>query len=299
MRPSAMYEPATCPWCGDDRPVARYPALHVVDCPRCGLRYASPQLNDASLTELYAETYFRSADSHHLGYDDYEADRPQLLRTFRGRLRELTRQLGGPGRLLDVGCATGIAVEAARESGWEAEGLDVSEYAIAAGRERHGLDLHCAALETWTSDLAPYDAITMWDYVEHVRDPLQALRAAYSLLRPGGRLVVTTPDLASWPARWSGARWVGYKRDEHLVYFRRVELRAFLREAGFTPLFESYVGKHVRLDFLFTRLGTYLPRLARVLHRLVSGVGLGAAVLYVNPLDIMCATAERPAEPGP
>lgn len=298
MHLSATYEPAVCPWCGHDDPAGRYPALHVVDCRRCGLRFASPQLNGAARAALYAEAYFRSDDSHALGYDDYDADRPQLLRTFRARLRELAHQMDASGRLLDVGCATGICVHAARDLGWEAEGIDVSAYAVTVGRERYGLPLHCSDVVTWRSDLAPYDAITMWDYLEHVPDPLRTLRAVYALLRPGGRLVLTIPDVASWPARAFRERWIGYKRDEHLVYFRRAHLRAFLRAAGFTPLFEHYAGKHVRLDFACARLGAYAPRMARVLDRGLNAAGIGGAVLYVNPMDILCATAERPIGTG-
>lgn len=294
-----MYEPAACPWCGADQPVPRFPDLHVVDCARCGVRFASPQLTAADRAALYAQSYFQSEDSGALGYEDYDADRPQLLHTFRRRIRALTRQLGQPGRLLDVGCATGIGVQAARDLGWEAEGIDLSAYAVAQGREQHHQPLHAAELETWQSPLAPYDAITMWDYIEHVPDPGRTLAAAYRLLRPGGRLVVTTPDAASIPARWYGAKWMGYKRDEHLVYLTAPQLRAFLRAAGFRPLFEHYVGKHIRLDFFCLRLRGYAPRLGTALGGVIAAAGLERAVVYVNPLDIVCATAERPAEGDP
>lgn len=294
MPPSATHEPAPCPWCGHGEPAPRYPALHVVDCPQCGLRYASPRLSADARTALYGEAYFHSTDSHALGYDDYDADRPQLLHTFRGRLTELAQQLGGPGRLLDVGCATGICVQAARDLGWDAEGIDVSAYAVTAGQEQHGLALARADVESWESERAPYDAITMWDYLEHVPDPLAHLRAAFRLLRPGGRIVLTTPNAESWPARWFRERWIGYKRDEHLVYFTTGQIHAFLAAAGFTPLFDYYVGKHVRLDFMCARLAVYIPRMARALEWGVDRVGLHGTVVYINPMDIVCATAERP-----
>lgn len=288
-----MYEPAPCPWCGGTAPTPRFPALHVVDCPACGLCFASPQLTEPARAALYEREYFASADSHALGYDDYEADRPQLLRTFRDRLRQLMRQTPQPGRLLDVGCATGICVEAARELGWEAEGIDHSAYAVEVGRTQHGLPLSRANVEEWESALAPYDAITMWDYLEHIPDPLRILRAAHRLLRPGGVLVLTIPDVGSWPARLFREQWIGYKRDEHVVYFRRTHLRAFLKEAGFDPLFCHYVGKHVRLDFFFQRLAGYAPRTARLLGGLTRAVRLGGRVLYVNPMDLTCMTATR------
>ena len=167
-----MYEPAACPWCGATDTVPRFPDLLIADCAQCGLRHATPRLTAEGRRALYARAYFQSADSSALGYDDYDADRPQVLLTFRGRMRDLTRHMGQPGRLLDVGCATGIAVEAAHALGWEAEGIDVSEYAVGIGRERHGLPLYVSEVEAWHSPFRPYDAITMWDYIEHVPDQL-------------------------------------------------------------------------------------------------------------------------------
>ena len=296
MHPSATYEPAACPWCGCSDPLEWCPALHVVDCSRCGLRYASPQLPAAARDALYSQSYFQSTDSGALGYDDYDADRAILLPTFRARVRDLLPVGTPPGRLLDVGCATGVAVEAAQSLGWEAEGIDLSEYAVQLGRERHGLPLYRSEIEQWQSPLAPYDAITMWDYIEHVPDPVATLRAACALLRPGGRLMVTTPDVASLPARWFRERWMGYKQDEHLVYFSRLRLRAFLQEAGFRPVFDHYVGKHIELDFFCARLRDYTPRLSRALAGMLRMLGLGQTVLYINPFDIICVAADRPAD---
>lgn len=291
--PSATYEPAACPWCGHDAPTPRYPDLLVVDCPVCGLRYASPQLDDAGRRALYQEHYFRSANSDALGYDDYDADRPQLLHTFRARVAQIGRQFPQPGRLLDVGCATGICVQAARALGWDAEGIDHSAYAVQVGRERYGLPLHCATIEDWDSPKAPYDVLTMWDCLEHVPDPLATLRAARRLLRDGGLLVLTVPDAGSWPARWFGAKWMGYKRDEHLVYFRRPQLAAFLRAAGLEPVFWHYAGKHIRLDFFVRRLAGYTPRLAHALRGLVHAAHLDRAVVYINPMDLACVAARK------
>src|SRR5438876_553064 len=72
-----------------------------------------------------------------------------------------------------------------------------------------GLAAHVGTLPCplWSS--ACFEAITMWQALEHVHQPLEVLRAAYRLLTPGGRLVVAVPNFAGWAARWFGPHWFG------------------------------------------------------------------------------------------
>jgi len=299
MTPSiVMYETAACPWCGSTEALERYPALHVVDCARCGLRYASPQLTEAGRLALYSQGYFESEDSAALGYTNYDADRPQLLVTFDRRLREIERHTKGPGRLLDIGCATGICVQAAQDRGWEAEGIDLSAFAVNLGRERYGLRLHEVEAHTWANGEHLYDAVTMWDYLEHVPDPVGTIRAVTKLLRPGGLLILTVPDTGSLSARVFGGKWMGYKRDEHLTYFDVPAARALLRAGGLEPIYHHYVGKHIRFDFFLERLRAYAPHLSRVLLPLSRLLFLDHIVIYINPLDIVCLAARKPGNPG-
>ncbi len=73
--------------------------------------------------------------------------------------------------MLDIGCAAGFSLIAARERGWEAEGIECSEFCVQYARSR-GLTVHQGSLHDYPGKNESMDAITMWDYLEHSPDPL-------------------------------------------------------------------------------------------------------------------------------
>ena len=136
--------------------------------------------------QTYDTSYFCDATAGH-GYDDYEALEPALRRTFARRLSRLPRPRSGA-RLLDVGAAFGFAVVEAQRAGWQACGLDVSLPAArrAAQVTRGNIVVGSAIAPPFLS--AAFDAVTMWDVLEHVADPHASISEVARLLRPGGSL---------------------------------------------------------------------------------------------------------------
>ena len=78
--------------------------------------------------------------------------------------------------------------------GWHVTGLDASPRAVEQVRDELACDVYQGTLPH--TDLAPgsFDVITMWQSLEHVHRPMEVLRSAYELLRPGGRIVVAVPE---------------------------------------------------------------------------------------------------------
>ena len=132
-----------------------------------------------------------------------------------------------------------------------------------------------------------FDVITMWDYIEHSPDPSGELEIANSLLRSGGLLVLTTPDIASLPARISGRRWMGIKQEEHLFYFSSDTIGGLLEKHNFEPSHFGHVGKYIDIDFFIKRIGLYSTTVERALSAVARVLGIGEKTLYVNPFDIM------------
>ena len=130
------------------------------------------------------------------------------------------------GRVLDIGCASGHFLEAARQAGWSITGVEPSEVLFARARETLGDDaeLACSTLEHSSLEAESFDAVTLWDVLEHVPDPLGFMRHCRNLLKPGGKLFVNVPDLDSAEARLLGRRWP-LLLAEHLNYFNRPSLR--------------------------------------------------------------------------
>ncbi len=287
---------SVCNLCGGTAtlPLREASLQHLVRCPACGLVRVREMPTHDTVQKIYGEDYYRNANSHVVGYENYEADMPNILKTAQRRLRLIERYRPAPGRLLDVGCALGFFLEAARQRGWDATGIDVSAYAVAAAKKRLGSNVLCGQIQEMRFAEASFDVVTMWDVIEHTTNPLQQLQECHRVLKDEGLLVLCTPDIGSCVAKATGERWMGFKlADEHLYYFSRDTAQKMLNKAGFDPLQVFYIGKYVTLEFFFKRLALYAPCLAAVLGRLVTFCRMGHLSLYVNPCDIVCLVARK------
>jgi 2-polyprenyl-3-methyl-5-hydroxy-6-metoxy-1,4-benzoquinol methylase len=153
------------------------------------------------LQERYGEAYFRGETSGFSaeGYAQVHADWSHWLPFF-------AREAGEGASWLDLGCAFGFLVDEAREAGFRAVGVDVSRYALREARRCHpSKKLNVVAAVGEELPFAPrsFDILTAFDILEHVPDPSVVLREAVTLLRPGGLLVVTTPDPIRFAAKES------------------------------------------------------------------------------------------------
>jgi SAM-dependent methyltransferase len=143
----------------------------------------------------------------------------------------LTRSQPGK-RVLDVGCATGEFLVPMRAAGWTIAGVEPTRWAADAAAS-HGLPVWPTVLADARLPEAAFDVATMWDVVEHLDEPGADLRRIHRALRPGGRLILTTPVLDGWEARLFGERWPGWDAPRHLTLFTRARLSALLEESGF------------------------------------------------------------------
>lgn len=291
-------EPATCALCGSDRRTLRFreQPYAVVLCKTCGLTYVTPRLPASELVALvYDESYWRSPAARDRGYTDYVQDAELYLRTFELRAGLIERYFGAPGRVLDIGCAAGYFLRVAQDAGHDVHGVELSaaiagEAELALGKER----IHVGTLDdaVRAKRYAPqsFDLITMWDVVEHLPDPQHVLRTVRGLVKPGGKLLLETQNVASRWARWLGRRWHHYKHDEHLYHFSPATIVRLLGDCGFRPvqIGAAYAGKYVSFGFLAERAG----RLGRIAGLLAKPLALlRPCNLYVNPRDEIIVVA--------
>jgi 2-polyprenyl-3-methyl-5-hydroxy-6-metoxy-1,4-benzoquinol methylase len=258
----------------------------IVECRRCGLVYANPRWSPGEILAAYAA----------VEDDTYVAEREGRELTFSRHLHALER-LTGPadGRsLLDVGAYIGVFVEVAAANGWDAWGVEPSEWA-AAEAQRRGLHVIQGTLDNPKDpQLAtrPFDVITMWDVIEHLADPAAVLRQIHARLRPGGWLAVHTMDIDAPIARLMGARWP-WLMDMHLYYFSRHTLAAMLVKCGFDVAWTGAQGRYLRLGYLSSRVAALHPALGRLSGALVQRTGLEERALSVNFGDLLTMVARR------
>lgn len=133
--------------------------------------------------------------------------------------------LGATGRMLDVGCGAGGFLLAAAELGWSALGVEPSEEHSTVGRGM-GLDIRTGYFEMGMFPEASFDLVVLSHVIEHIHDPKSFIANLAKLLRPGGRLLVVTPNAGSLTARLSGRFWVMLKPVDHVTMFTEAGFRA-------------------------------------------------------------------------
>jgi SAM-dependent methyltransferase len=281
-----------CAVCGAEspRPKHRKRDVEILECRACGLAFWNPPPAHRA-EDVYDAAYFANASAGH-GYDDYGDLEPVLRQNFSRRIARIPRPRAGA-RLLDIGAAFGFAVVEARDAGWEAAGLEISTSAARAGHAAAGRVVVADAHRTPFAAEA-FDAVTLWDVLEHLSDPHAAVAEVARLLRPGGRLVLTTGDVGSLAARLSGPRWHLYTIPEHLFFFSRRSLRLLLEAHGFRVEAQRAESSVYTLGYLVERARKTL--LGRTGGRRASWPG-SLLRIPLNLFDIVTVQAVREGSP--
>ncbi|MCL1817693.1 MAG: class I SAM-dependent methyltransferase [Spirochaetaceae bacterium] len=256
-------------------------------CPVCGSPLRSPllRLRDASFFRCRgcAISYREGFSAHSIRYDkDYffEDYRRQYGKTYledfqaitgfaRQRLARIAGLCGAAGgkpglagkTLLDIGCAYGPFVAAAREAGCLPRGIDIAEDAVRHVSSVLGIPaLEGDFLELPRETLAPegsYDIITLWFVIEHFRDLRLVLRKITEILAPGGLLAFSTPNRQGVSGRFSRRAFLENSPADHLTIWDARSAAAILRKNGFRLRKVRVTGHHPER----------FPRLLRLLGR--------------------------------
>jgi 2-polyprenyl-3-methyl-5-hydroxy-6-metoxy-1,4-benzoquinol methylase len=180
--------------------------------------------------------------SEHLGYkdapgtvrDDLIALIRRALPGWRLKVESEVRHLAAvdKGRLLDIGCGSGLWLERMNKLGWCGEGIEWDEQASGVARSR-GVVVHVGTLESQRFADNSFDAVTLNHVVEHLVDPVSTLAECFRVLKRQGRLVLYTPNASSLSHLVYGASWRGLEPPRHLQVFTMNAMRSALRGAGF------------------------------------------------------------------
>ena len=187
------------------------------------------------------ETYLESMKE----FDDPKGTWPtgksakRLLRHTKQIVADIERYLDNGAhkiRLLDVGCSSGAFVAAAQSLGIEAEGVEPSSAPAKTARES-GLKVYRGLLEELNLPSSSYDVITLFEVIEHLKDPLSLLKECHRILREKGLLVIRTGNTDSWSAHHQKGRWEYYSIEAHgghVSFFNPASVRKLAERSGFS-----------------------------------------------------------------
>src|SRR5262249_4615202 len=142
---------------------------------------------------------------------------------------------GAEGDLLEIGCATGLFLRAAAETGFRVQGCDPWREAAAIAAEQFGSCVKNSGFHVADYEAGCFRAFAMVDVIEHVEDPVQLVNDIHQLLASGGWLALSTPNFDSWSRRILQSRWHFLERP-HLTFFTPETISNLLRSSGFSDI---------------------------------------------------------------
>jgi SAM-dependent methyltransferase len=250
----------------------------ILRCQSCRFGFRQARPNDEELGQLYVQ----------LDSGLYETESQGRSTTARRQLKIIERYARHPGRVLDVGCASGLFLRCALDAGWHVEGIEPCEPLAEKARENLGAEarVHSSILQEARLPEASFDVVTLWDVLEHVPNPVAFLGFAGSLLKSGGYLFANVPDIDSIQARVFGRRWP-LLLPEHLNYFNSGSLRLCGTKADLQWSRSLRRPASFSLNYIFYRLEQHRVPGVSVSSGLIRALGIKDLTLPI-PLGEIC-----------
>lgn len=230
----------------------------IVKCLRCGLVFDATRPDENQVLSFYSEV----KDEGYL--NNIESRRAMFRHNF-ARIKSL---IPPSGQLLDVGAYCGIFLQIAQEQGYEALGVEPSEWASRYAREVMGQNVICGTLNDLPPDKGAFDIITMWDVLEHLPHPMDELYIIRNRLKPGGIFTFATLNIDNWAPRLMKENWP-WLMDMHLFYFDKRTIARMLKTSGFQVIESSSYRHIITLEYFFLKLDSLGLKGFRYLAKLI------------------------------
>lgn len=239
---------SSCPVCEGlvVRPFADLGNRRFSRCRSCRTVFQDPLQTAANSKAIHNDRYQGAT----VGYFQKTEKK---LRRARGQMRWL-RLLAPGGRLLDIGSNGGFLVEAAREFGLDASGIDIDPVSVAYA-QRHFPQ--CTFYEGTVEELAPrveqFDLVFCSEVIEHIPAARDFIFSVARVLKPGGFLYITTPDINHWMRPHDATKWKSMRDPGHCVFYSRSGLKSILRTVGI-DWWLSFPDHKTGMQMLFRKL---------------------------------------------
>lgn len=239
--------------------------FQVVECRQCSLLRLHPSPSPHELRTFYPSNYW-FAPGNSTASRLEELYRRVVLRDHVSFVHSsLASHVPGP--VLDIGCGGGLFGRLMRERGHICLGLDFSQQAATVGWSVNAVPVVVGDFTQSPFAPASFKAVTMFHVLEHLYNPVECLESVYTMLRPGGSLIVQVPNASSWQFLLFGASWNGIDVPRHLVNYRASDLHRLLLRCGFEVVRKKYFSLRDNPAGLASTLAPALDPMARRIGR--------------------------------
>lgn len=254
-------------------------------CPECRLVWLDPQPAEEDMGKIYDSYYTHSASEEsaarlnpiaqfrkkvgskilaaHFGYDSSNISCLQNLvgqilswiPSFRERVgRQVIWIENNPGgRILDIGCGSGEFLAQMRDMGWAVSGVEPDASAVLAAKKKYGLNALQGSLESTSFPDHYFDVITMNHVIEHLARPVAILKECTRLLKPGGKIVLLTPNVRSWGHDIFKGCWRDLDPPRHFYVYSIATLSKCLKMAGLTTALARTTASQAQFIWLISQ----------------------------------------------
>ena len=229
-------EKQSCTYCRVANSVSLYTTSSIFGdefsldkCSVCGAFFLNPSPTEEQLGQAYDDSYYGTGDSK------FGSGVEKVLDVFRGaRGRRVRGYVKPGGRVLDIGCGSGDFLKKLSERGFEAFGTELDGQAARRAMQVDGIKVKTGPLLEADFDKDFFDAVCMWHVFEHLAEPKRTLEIISKILKPGGYLFLSMPNIESIQSRLFKGRWLHLDPPRHLFFLSPEKLVSVVKdEAAF------------------------------------------------------------------
>lgn len=227
-------EKTSCDWCGSPKfsvfldnltSIEHDKKFRLVKCKKCGLIYLNPRPSKKEIGKYYASTYWSKNKNPEKSH---------------GYVYRLIDESVKKGEILDVGAGTGVLLSGFKRRGWKIDGVELSADAISFAKSKFGIKLRKGDLLGIKLPENKYDLITLNHVLEHVYEPRETLDKVSSLLKKGGTVMISCPNIEGVGAKMFKRKWYALDAPRHLYQYNRLTISRMLKASGFKVVKVNY-----------------------------------------------------------
>lgn len=202
----------------------------IITCKKCGFNFTNPRPDKDEIVKYYqAESYISHTNtSKGLISKIYQEVRKF---TLKGKLNLINSLSPKKGKILDVGCGTGMFLNVARQNGWKVNGIEPDAGARAIAEKINQIEIKKEILSAFQNET--FDIISLWHVLEHVHQLNETIECLKARLSQDGSLIIAVPNHESKDAEIYQEQWAAYDVPRHLYHFSQRSIKELFAKHGF------------------------------------------------------------------